>query len=187
MKTRFRSLGPPLAEYLVDRESTDVANVCLERKLRFDFAKLKVKGQLRSAYLPEDYTWPSEDATLPVAHTTMDRSHFEAKDPLVSTSASGKRRMTPVDSEHGAQKRQRRTGNLAEEVPQTPKSSPRVDTQATSPDTGIGPYDDVALEASPRETGGSLAYQAEREEAGISAEVVVALKHEVRTLRDSLA
>ena len=72
---------------------------------------------------------------------------------------SGKRRLTQVDPELGAQKRQRRTGNLAEEVPQTPKSFPRVDTQATSPDTGIGPYDDVALEASSRETGDSLARQ----------------------------
>ena len=61
---------------------------------------------------------------------------------MVPTSTSGKRRMTPVDPEHGAQKRQRCMGNLDEEVPQTPMSFPTRGNQAISPDTGIGSYDD---------------------------------------------
>ena len=141
------------------RASKDPGDVRLERKIRFDFAKLKAKGQLRSAFMPDNEGVPIERVSTSVARTTMDRGYTRAADPYMPTSMSGKRRLTQVDPELGAQKRQRRTGNLAEEVPQTPKSFPRVDTQATSPDTGIGPYDDVALEASPRETGDSLARQ----------------------------
>ena len=66
-------------------------------------------------------------------------------------------------------------------------SFPTRGNQAISPDTDVGPYDDDASEASQRGNGGSHAYQAKREEAGISAEEVAALKHEVQVLRDSLA
>ena len=132
--------------------SKDPGDVRLERKL-------KAKGQLRSAFMPDNEGVPIERVSTSVARTTMDRGYTRAADPYMPTSMSGKRRLTQVDPELGAQKRQRRTGNLAEEVPQTPKSFPRVDTQATSPDTDIGPYDDVALKASPRETGDPLARQ----------------------------
>ena len=117
----------------------------------------------------------------------MDRSYAKAVDPYMPTSTSGKHRLTQVDPELGAQKRQRRTGNLAGEVPQTSKSFPKVDTQATSPDTGIGPYDDVALEASPRETGDSLARQVTQGGGQISTGAIDALKHEVQLLRESVA
>ena len=60
-----------------------------------------------------------------------------------------------------------------------------MDSQATSPDTGIGPYDDVALEASPRETGDSLARQVMQVGGEISPEAFDALKHEVQLLRES--
>ena len=159
----------------------------MERKLRFDFAKLKAKGQLRSAFMPQNEERPSRYFSASVDRTTMDRSRTEAIDPPNPTFSGGKRRLTRVDPELGAQKRQRRTGNLAEEVPRTPKSFQKRGTLATSPDTGIDPHDDVALKVSPHETEGSPAHQAAREGAEISAEAFDALRHEVQLLREVLA
>ena len=96
------------------RASKDLGDVRLERKLRFDFAKLKAKGQLRSTFMPDNEGVPIERVSTSVARTTMDRGYAKAVDPYVPTSMSGKRRLTQVDPELGAQKRQRRTGNLAE-------------------------------------------------------------------------
>ena len=61
---------------------------------------------------------------------------------------------------HDAQKHPRRMGNPAEGVSHSPTSSPTPNTRATSPDTGIGPDDDVVSGASPHGTGSFLARRA---------------------------
>ena len=135
--------------------------------------------------MPDNEGVPIELVSTSVARTTMDRGYAKAVDPYMFTSTSEKLRLTQVDPELGAQKRQRRTGNLAEGVTQTTTSFPRLHTQATSPDTGIDPHDDVALKASPRETGDSLARRVTQEGAEISPGAFDALKHEVQLLRES--
>ena len=73
-----------------------------------------------------------------------------------------------ADPHCDAQKRQRRTGNLAEGVPQTPMSSQTQVIHATSPDTGIDLCDDAISDASPRETASPLARRATQEGVGVS-------------------
>ena len=65
-------------------------------------------------------------------------------DPYTPTPIGGKRVGVQADPQHDAQKRQRRTGNLAEEVPQTPMSFQTQGIHATAPDTGIDLYEDAA-------------------------------------------
>ena len=81
-------------------------------------------------------------------------------DPYTPTPIGGKRVGVQADPQHDAQKRQRRTGNLAEEVPQTPMSFQTQGIHATSPDTGIDLCDDAASEVSPHGTASSLARRA---------------------------
>ena len=61
-------------------------------------------------------------------------------------------------------------GNPAEGVSQTPTRSPSPGTLATSPDTGIGPDDDVVSGVAPHGTGGSLTHRAASEVVGIPME-----------------
>ena len=63
------------------RESAGRGDVRLERKLSFDFAKLKAKGQLRSAFMPQNEERPSRYFSASVDRTTKDRSRTEALDP----------------------------------------------------------------------------------------------------------
>ena len=74
-----------------------------------------------------------------------------------------------ADPQHDARKRQQRTGNLAEGVPQTPLSSQIQGIHATSPDTGIDLRDDAASEVSPHGTVSSLARRATQEGDGTGA------------------
>ena len=67
-------------------------------------------------------------------------------EPYTSTPIGGKRVGMQADPQHDAQKRQRRTGNLAEGVPQTPMSFQTQGIHATSPYTGIDLCDDAASE-----------------------------------------
>jgi len=62
--------------------------------------------------------------------------------------------------DHGDQRRRRRQGSLAAEVPRTPTSSLSGDTLSTSPDTGIAPGNGVGLAAVPHGSGDHLARRA---------------------------
>ena len=74
----------------------------------------------------------------------------------------GKRVGMQADPQRDTQKRQRRTGNLVERVPQTPMISHTQGINATSLDTAIDLCDDAALEASTPGSASSLARRATR-------------------------
>ena len=83
------------------RASAAVVKVRLERKLRFDFAKLKARGQLKRLY-PNRYAEP----TVPTSHVT--------------TTTGDKRPGSATDPASVAQKRPRRMDSLVVGDPQTP-------------------------------------------------------------------
>ena len=72
-----------------------------------------------------------------------------------------------AEPQRDAQKRQRRTGNLVEGVPQTPMSAQTQGIHATSPDTTIDLCDDAASEASPHGAASSFARRATQEGVGV--------------------
>ena len=75
-----------------------------------------------------------------------------------------------ADTQRDAEKRQRRTGNLAEGLPQTPMSSQTQGIHATSTDTGIDLCDNDASEASSHGTARSLARRETQEGADVSVQ-----------------
>ena len=147
--------------------SGDQADVRLERKLYYEFAKLKAKGRLRSVYRNQYVGTPQ--ARFYAAASAAGSSHSMATDPNASTPSSVKRPASPADPASDARKRQRQTGSPALGEPHIPMRSLTQGNPATSPSIGIGRRDDVAGEASPRGTVGSLARLAAQEEAGVSA------------------
>ena len=100
------------------------------------------------------------------ARAASGSSHRLATTPSTPAHITGKRPGSQSDPAHGAQKRQRRTGNLAEGESQILMSSQTRDNPATSPDIGTGPNDDVVEGSSPRGTFGSPAHRATWAEAG---------------------
>ena len=81
----------------------------------------------------------------------------------------GKRVGVQADPQRDAQKRQRRTGDFAEGVPQTPMSFQTQGIHATSPGARIDLCDDAASEVSPHGTVSSLARRATQEGDGTGA------------------
>uniref|UniRef100_M4B3X6 Uncharacterized protein n=1 Tax=Hyaloperonospora arabidopsidis (strain Emoy2) TaxID=559515 RepID=M4B3X6_HYAAE len=131
------------------RASASKADVRLERKLRYEFAKLKAKGQLRSLYRTQ-YAKPVVGQTTTVSTVQAVAGHSVlVSEPCTPTPIGGKRVGMQVDPQRDAQKCQRRTGNLAEGV--------------TPPDTGIDLCDDAASEAFSHGTASSLARRATQE------------------------
>ena len=116
------------------RTSADKAGVRLERKLRYDFAKLRTKGQLQGM-LGTRYT-----AAVPIAASPHRAS---VVDPPADPITGEKRERSQIDPDRGAQKHPRLMGNLAEGVSRTPISSQTQGTVVTSPDTGISHDNDV--------------------------------------------
>uniref|UniRef100_M4BCB7 Uncharacterized protein n=1 Tax=Hyaloperonospora arabidopsidis (strain Emoy2) TaxID=559515 RepID=M4BCB7_HYAAE len=106
-------------------------------------------------------------------------------EPYTPTPIGGKRVGVKAELRRDAQKRQRRTGNLAEGVPQTPMSFQTQGIHATSPDTGIDLCDDAASEASPHGTESPLARRATQEWVDVSAQAHQDLVSEVLRLRES--
>ena len=118
-------------------------DVRLERKLSYDFAKLKAKVQLRvrlrSHYAPAVPIAPSSYWAL-------------AEDPSASPITGEKRKGLEVDPDHSTQKHLRHLNNFAEGVSRTPLSSQTQASPHTSPDTGIGHTDEEVAETSPHRT-----------------------------------
>uniref|UniRef100_M4C6Q3 Uncharacterized protein n=1 Tax=Hyaloperonospora arabidopsidis (strain Emoy2) TaxID=559515 RepID=M4C6Q3_HYAAE len=142
------------------RASASKADVRLERKLRYKFARLKAKGQLRSLYRNQ-YAKPVAGQTTTVSTVQTVSGHSVlTSEPYTLTPIGGKRVGVQADPQRAAQNVNGVTGNLVEGVPQTPMSSQTQGIHATSPGTGIDLYDDVYLEASPRGTASSLARRA---------------------------
>ena len=141
------------------RASVSVADVRLERKLRYDYAKLKARGQLRNRTRYASATTVAASAGQTVTKT-----------PPIDTTSGGKRPRSRDDTGHNVQKHPRRRGNLAEGESHTPMSSPNLVTHATSPNIGIGHDDDVVSGVSPHGTGGSLDDRAASVEVGVPKE-----------------
>ena len=129
------------------RASTGRADVLLERKLRFGYAKLKTRGQLRNRTRYASAT-PVAASSDPVVRSN----------PLPPITIGEKRPRAQGDPGNDAQKHLRRMGSPAEGISHITMSSPTPGTLASSPDTGIDPYDDVISGVSPHGTGGSLAH-----------------------------
>ena len=171
------------------RESGDLADIRLERKLYYEFSKLKAKVRLRSVYRSQYAGTPQARAYA--ATSAAGPSHNMASDPITPTPSSVKRSASPTDLAADAQKRQRQMGNPAVRESHIPMSSRTQDTPAISPSIGTGSRDDVAGESSPHGTAGSLAHRAAPGEVGVSATAfaelfrqVNGLVYEVQTLRD---
>ena len=85
------------------RASGDLADVRLERKLYYEFAKLKAKGRLRSVYRSQ-YAGTSQ-ARVYAAAFAAGSSHSMATDPNTPTLSSVKRPASPADPASDARKR----------------------------------------------------------------------------------
>ena len=123
----------------------------LERKIRYEFAKLKAKGQLRAMFR-------SHYASAVSIAESLHRA--SAVDLPAAPIDGEKHEGLQVDPDHGVRKHPRHIGNLAEGVYCTPMSSQTHDTPATSPDIGIGHDDDVIAVTFLHGNGGSLTRQA---------------------------
>uniref|UniRef100_A0AAV1VGJ8 Uncharacterized protein n=1 Tax=Peronospora matthiolae TaxID=2874970 RepID=A0AAV1VGJ8_9STRA len=114
------------------RASAHAANVRLEHKLRYNYAKLKARGQLRTRTRYASATKVAASA-----------GQSGANKPPTRTTSGGERPRSRDDHGHDAQKPPKHMGSIAEGVPQIPISFQTQSTHATLPDTGIGPDDDV--------------------------------------------
>ena len=174
-----------LSSMMALRASANAADVRLERKLRFEYAKLKAKGRLRSQTVRYAPLQQHESAAATSVATNSRRDlHVSSSIPAT---IGGKRQGSPADPERDVQKRQRRRGSPAEEAPQTPTSYTPRGTRATSPDTGFDRGVDVFVEVSPHGTERSPDHRATPAEAGVSAQEHADLVLEMNRLRESLA
>uniref|UniRef100_M4BBE9 Uncharacterized protein n=1 Tax=Hyaloperonospora arabidopsidis (strain Emoy2) TaxID=559515 RepID=M4BBE9_HYAAE len=85
------------------RASVSVADVRLERKLRYDYAKLKARGQLRNRTRYASATTVAAGVGQTVTNN-----------PPIDTTSGGKRPRSQDDPGHDVQKHPRRMGSLAE-------------------------------------------------------------------------
>uniref|UniRef100_A0AAV1UNA1 Uncharacterized protein n=1 Tax=Peronospora matthiolae TaxID=2874970 RepID=A0AAV1UNA1_9STRA len=158
-------------------ESAIVADVRLERKLRYDCAKLKARGHLwgvsRSRY------------TSAASEAASSRQSFDKNSPALTTT-SEKRYARQDELGRGAQKRQRRMCSLAEGEPYTPIVFQTQGTHTTSADIDSDHHDDVVKIPVPHGTVSSLAYQATPVSVVVSAEGHAELVKKAEDLRETL-
>jgi len=183
------------------RASFSEVDVRLERRLLFEYAKVKTKRQAPSSSTrppgPVPHAPPSYGSLHrggSTAVTAPDQRLSSAADPVAPRPIVGKREATDYSVagsrsalDLGDQKRPRRLGSLAGGVPQTPMSSQSGGTLATSPDTGYGPGVDDALEYVPHESGDSPARRATPAAPVPTQDEEPVRRHEMDRMTESLS
>uniref|UniRef100_A0AAV1VAL6 Uncharacterized protein n=1 Tax=Peronospora matthiolae TaxID=2874970 RepID=A0AAV1VAL6_9STRA len=164
-----------LSNMFVLRASVNVTDVRLERKLRYDYAKLKARDQLRKRTRYASATTVAASAGQSVTNN-----------PPTHSTSGGKRPRSRYDHDHDTQKHPKHKGSLAEGVSQTSMSFQTQGTLATLPDTGIGPDDDVVSVVFRHETDDTHAHRAKSVAAGVPVEAHEKLALEVKGLQETL-
>ena len=158
------------------RATVSVADVRLELKLRYGYAKLNARSQLRNRTRYASATTVAASARPTVTDNTP-----------VDTTSGGKRPQSRDDTGQDVQKHSRSMSSLAEGEPHTPMSSSTLGTHGTSPNIGIGYDDDVVSGVSPHRTGGSLVDRAASVEVVLPKEEHEKVLLEMSGLRETLS
>ncbi|GMF57393.1 unnamed protein product [Phytophthora fragariaefolia] len=183
------------------RASFSEVDARLERRLRFDYAKLRAKRRLPAGlqWLPrlgDIHYAPMSPSSVQTEGFSVARGQIRSvgADPAAPQLIAGKREATvdAVASPRGAvdlsdQKRPRRQGNPAGGAPQTPMSFPSGGSLATLPDTGNAHGIDVSLEFVPRGSGNSPARRATPEAAAVLPQSPLPRSGAVAELAQSLS
>ncbi|EGZ05120.1 hypothetical protein PHYSODRAFT_534699, partial [Phytophthora sojae] len=165
------------------RASSSEVDVRIERKLRFDFAKVRVKRSLSALTQPQTQfsaarfapsSTPAAPSREGVSAVAQGQPRSKVADPAAPQLIAGNRGTTgvPALSPRGAgdqadQKRPRRLGSLGGGAPQTPMSCRSEGTLAISPDTGFDPGTAASPGGAPHGNADSHAHRAEPVEAAV--------------------